>query len=177
MITRRIVAHRFCLLNMLILLILLFFALVALERINKCSVKLGNMLDQVSIEVSRGIEIESQARLETDEERLNFEAAQKANERQHREAMEEVHAGQFAMGAEVSTAQADARTGETDSAGALEERLAKMEERLSAKMERLVAKTEERLSAMGAANQKDVEGTLRQISACLCNMFHLWVSF
>ena len=41
----------FCLLNMIVLLLLTFLCLVALARINKCTMKLVKRLDRVAIEV------------------------------------------------------------------------------------------------------------------------------
>jgi hypothetical protein len=72
----------FCLLNMCILLALLFLALVALERNNKCTVKLVKKLDSVSIEVSRGVELEVEARLERDEEHIMHVEQKREKERE-----------------------------------------------------------------------------------------------
>ena len=140
---------------MLILLILLFLALVAMERINKCTVKLANMLDQVSIEVSRGITLEKEARLDSDKERLDSEAEQKQKERQHQEKLDRRardHFQEHPVSGAQPAAEADAveRT-----ATALEERLTTLvEERLAA------ALAEAKLTT----TKKDLDETLLEIN-------------
>jgi len=138
---------------MLILLILLFLALVAMERINKCTVKLANMLDQVSIEVSRGITLEKEARLDSDKERLDSEAEQKQKERQHQEKLDRRtrdHFQENSVSGAHPAAEADAveRT-----ATALEERLTTLEERLAALADAKLTTT-----------KKDLDETLLEIN-------------
>jgi hypothetical protein len=82
----------FCLLNMFILLALLFLALVALERTNKATIKLVKKLDSVSIEVSRGVELEVQARLERDQERVMQVEQKREKERQRQAKVDEQEA-------------------------------------------------------------------------------------
>jgi hypothetical protein len=93
----------FCLLNMFILLSLLFLALVALERTNKATIKLVKKLDSVSIEVSRGVELEVEARLERDQERIMQAVHMREKERQRQAKVDEQEAiFQKAAGGAVS---------------------------------------------------------------------------
>jgi hypothetical protein len=74
-----------CLFNMLVLLTCVFFCLVALEQNNKSTVKLVKKLAFVSVEVSREVELESEERLERDEQRIDGAARRKQLERVHEE--------------------------------------------------------------------------------------------
>eukprot|EP01046_Picozoa_sp_COSAG06_P051530 COSAG06_NODE_8426_length_2178_cov_8.941151_2_plen_403_part_00 len=78
-----------CLLNLLVLLGCLFLSLIALERINKCTIKLVRKLDHVSINVSRGVGQEAMERLERDEFQIDHKTELKMKERERQARVEE----------------------------------------------------------------------------------------